>query len=387
MLYNRTGFRIFIVGAVVGWLILCQVIFYVIQTHYAEKITISLTNQFRSEFYSDNYQKLSNMVADLTRSDFIRCSKLIRLDLNRTILDFTTIQEDCSNLHNFLTLSHINKALVIKSLSGTEYSLSFQITNTSYFLIALWLMRFIGTVLIALTSLVFIINEKRKKIELSRMQEIANAKELISLKLAHDIRSPLSVLNLITARLESPEPQIKDLFLQAINRINDIANDLLSPIPKKQTTDVNNSILEIVSEKKLLFDSTSIEFKLELAKEQIICPVESSELERILSNLLNNSIEALEKTTKHEKLIKITTKKTKTHCILKIKDNGCGISNAHLNILGKKIFTHGKENIPAAGSGIGLYGANDYLKQHNGKFEISSVLTEFTEITIMLPLQ
>lgn len=386
MLYSRTGFRILTTITAIGWLILCQIIFYVIQTHYAEKITLSLENQFRSEFYSDNYQKLSNMVADITRSDFIRCSKLTRLDQQRVIIDFTSIQDGCNSLHNFLTLSHVNKDLVVKSLSGTEYALSFQITNTSYFVIALWLMRLIGLILIFLVSLIFIINEKRKIIEFNKMQEITDAKELISLKLAHDIRSPLSVLNLITARLQSPEPEINDLFAQAINRINDIANDLLSPTTKKKTLDINKTILEIVSEKQTLFKTSAIKFRLELDESQIICAMDSSELSRILSNLLNNAIEAIEKSAPASKLIEITTTKNDYQCFVKIKDNGCGIPDSHLKILGTQRFTHGKENSKAAGSGIGLYGANEYLKQNNGKLEVTSVLNKFTEITLTLPL-
>ncbi len=386
MWYKKNTFKIVIISSVLGWLLLCQCIFYAIQTHYAEKITVSLANQFRSEFYSDNYQKLSNMVADITRSNYIRCSKLTRLDLQRVIIDFTSIQDECDSLHSFLTLNHVNKDLIIKSLSGTEYSLSFQITNTNYFLIALWLMRFIGLVIIAMTSLIFSVNEKRKKLELNRLQEIANAKELISLKLAHDIRSPLSVLNLISSRLQSPEQEVNDLFNQAINRITDIASDLLSPTSKELITDVNYAVTKIVSEKEVLYKRESIDFKLELDSSKILCAIDSSELERITSNLINNAAEALEGMPQERKIITVSTMRSNQFCVLKIKDKGRGIPDSILKALGKERLSHGKENHQTSGSGIGLFSANEYLKQHNGKLEINSILNEFTEISLSLPI-
>lgn len=386
MLYTKTRFRIYIAIGALSWITLCQVVFYFIQSHYAEKVTLSLSNQFRSEFYSDNYQKLSNMVADITRSGFIRCSRLVRLDQQRVMIDFTSIQQDCSNLPNPILLSNVQKDLTIKSLSGTEYALSFQITNTGYFLSALWLIRIIGLILVGLVGLIFIINEKRKIFELNRLQEISNAKELISLKLAHDIRSPLSVLNLIYNRLESTETEVNELYTQAIGRINDIANELLNPPTKTTSTELNKAVQKILTEKKTLVKNSSLEWNLELSNDQIICEIDSVELERIISNLLNNSIEAVEKSTKIQKTIEVSTNKSTHQCLLKIRDNGCGISESHLKIIGSKRFSSGKEYSTSGGSGIGLYSANEYLKQIHGSLEVKSVLNEYTEVIIKVPL-
>lgn len=384
--FNNLHPRLVLSALITIWLIVCQITFYSIQAHYAEKITTSLTNQFRSEFYSsDNFQKLSNMVADVTRSNYIRCSKLTRLDPERIIIDFTTIQSGCTPSERFFLLDNVNKKIEIKALSGANYILSFQITNTNYFVVALWSMRTMGMLLIFLGFLIFKINEERKTLELTKYQSIASAQELISLKLAHDIRSPLSVLNLLGSRMQTNDPDIDDLFKQATNRINDIANDLLQRKTVTANVDIVKCVREIIDEKKLLY--SEINFSVyQQADRYFSCELDQNEMRRILSNILNNSIEALQSTNKEKKIIDIDVKNSKDICTLIIRDNGCGISKENLQKIGSKRFSFGKDKTTESGSGIGVYSAKEYLRNNKGNLEITSIEGEFTEIKMTLPI-
>jgi signal transduction histidine kinase len=384
--FNKLNSKVTLAALIIMWVIVCQITFYSIQSHYAEKITTSLTNQFRSEFYSsDNFQKLSNMVADVTRSNYIRCSKLTRLDPERIIIDFTTIQPNCDVQNRFVLLDNLDQKIEIKALSGTNYLLSFQIPNTTYFVIALWSMRTVGTLLIFLGFLIFKINEERKTLELNKYQAIADAQELMSLKLAHDIRSPLSVLNLLGGKMQTNNVEIDELFRQATNRINDIANDLLNKKNSTRSVDLIKCIHEIVDEKKLLYEN--IEFSIDhQINTQFHCQLDQSELRRIISNLLNNSIEALLLANKEKKTIEINVIRSKDICSLEIKDNGTGISKENLAKVGTKKFSFGKEKATESGSGIGIYSAIEYLRANGGDFKITSVAGEYTTVHISLPI-
>lgn len=71
---------------------------------------------------------------------------------------------------------------------------------------------------------------------------------------------------------------------------------------------------------------------------------------QLLHNLVINSIKSLKYTSK-DKILRIETTNTKTDCIIKVKDTGCGIKDEHVD----SVFTYGFTTTD--GSGIGLYHA------------------------------
>jgi two-component system, NtrC family, sensor kinase len=68
---------------------------------------------------------------------------------------------------------------------------------------------------------------------------------------------------------------------------------------------------------------------------------------------------------------------------LTIKDNGCGIPEAHLGKIFDPFFST-KEN---KGTGLGLSVSYGIIQEHGGGIEVQSVVGEGTTFTIKLPLQ
>lgn len=70
-------------------------------------------------------------------------------------------------------------------------------------------------------------------------------KDLIDLskRVAHDIRSPMSVLNMVSMKLKNQDPEVSELVGQVNTRIQAIAADLLE--------DVNQRTLEKTQRKNL----------------------------------------------------------------------------------------------------------------------------------------
>ncbi len=133
----------------------------------------------------------------------------------------------------------------------------------------------------------------------------------ITSQVAHDIRSPLSALTMITGSLtEIPEDK-RILIRNATQRINDIANGLLQTGKAMTTLDsvaahsaVNMKSIEfipalvdiLVSEKRMQFrEHSTLEIHTDLKNSfGSFSEINSTELKRVISNLINNAIEAFD---------------------------------------------------------------------------------------------
>ncbi|MFH2095136.1 MAG: HAMP domain-containing sensor histidine kinase, partial [Bacteroidota bacterium] len=114
----------------------------------------------------------------------------------------------------------------------------------------------------------------------------------------------------------------------------------------------------------------------------------TQEVSRVIINLINNSLYALQKKKQQEPefqpVISITTEKEERLTVLKIKDNGTGIPE---NVI-KKIFDPFFTTKPAGeGTGLGLSLSYEIVAHmHKGEMTVDSQPGEYTEFTIKLPV-
>lgn len=228
------------------------------------------------------------------------------------------------------------------------------------------------------------LQEKKLKIDFENIQQQKIQIEIgnIASQVAHDIRSPLSALENIT---NNHLNQTSENFIaqESIRRIKLIAEDLLQKSRNKESSqlldllDVNELIKRTVALKQSEYPT----FKLstELSKDKLIANINELSFERILSNLINNSIEALLDKSKE---VKIFTTFLNSKIIIEIKDEGKGIAPELLSSLGTQKISHEKQN----GNGIGLFSAINQIKKWNGEIKIYSSLGIGTTVQIELPL-
>jgi signal transduction histidine kinase len=221
----------------------------------------------------------------------------------------------------------------------------------------------------------------------------------ISKQVAHDILSPVSALNLVLSTLKNNiEEEKRNLIENSIKRINEIANDLLSkakslreealnPI-KSETIEDNKTLLlplikNMLSEKKIQQTKNSkITFNSNLEVNPIYVAFSAIELNRILSNILNNSIDAI--TSNGE--ISIGLKYYKDIAVISIVDNGIGIPSNVLKLLGNGEISFGKENLKSSGTGLGIFHAKKSLEKANGQLIIISKEGAGTSVEIRIPI-
>ena len=233
--------------------------------------------------------------------------------------------------------------------------------------------------------------DSEKKLALAHSQiELSN----LAYQVSHDIKSPISALNMILSQIDSLPDQTRILIRSSVNRINDIANSLLIHGKMKNSNNsiakansLENTLLaslvdEVVSEKRIAFrekDNLQIESRLQNSY-GLFAIVNSIEMKRLISNAINNASEAFGSNLGR---IEVILDSTDNEVSLIVKDNGKGIPTHILAKLGQKGVSYGKEGTDS-GSGLGVYHAKVTIESFGGKYEIQSQVGQGTSVIIRL---
>lgn len=229
-----------------------------------------------------------------------------------------------------------------------------------------------------------IIKNQNDHIEYEKAQE---AKK-VAKQVAHDIRSPLSALDMLVKDMGDIPENKRVLIRSSVNRIHDIANDLLRknesrPRETKIKKYLISALLEsIISEKRVLIrdkSNISIEADFDAKAYGLFANINSIEFKRSISNLINNAVEAFDKEIGNIEISLLS--KDERNFEIHIKDNGKGIPADKLTKLGFEGNTFGKDN----GTGLGLYHTKKVFNSWGGQFDIQSTLNVGTTVILTLP--
>lgn len=241
-------------------------------------------------------------------------------------------------------------------------------------------------------------SEKLSKTEIAL--ETSRASAELAAQVSHDIRSPLAALNAAVQTTNSFDESTRAQIRMALNRIRDIANGLLAKnrenrpnaivqhseniavVAEHRSSELLSPLIEsAVSLKRLqLCDQPQIVISQSVPPDcfLVFSEIDPGELHRIISNLLNNSIEAL--STDGE--IGVSLARHNNGIVLTIRDNGKGIPRELLAKVVEKGGTFGKAN----GNGLGLSHAKKTIESWGGKLSLESEVDHGTIISIELPL-
>jgi len=233
------------------------------------------------------------------------------------------------------------------------------------------------------------INEIREKI-ISLLKEVENrsreaALGQIATQVAHDIRSPVSAILMLSKEcIEVPENQ-RTALRDAANRIQDIANYLLSQYgnPMEESKEIepflaSTAILSVLSEKRIEYQKSAITFSYSFIKDACFAFIQANliEFKRMISNIINNAVDAI--AGRGEIIIRLM--KDETTLTIQIIDNGKGMAEELIKqILNNERILSQK----ASGHGFGLTHARKILKQYNADLKIISTLNKGTEINFI----
>jgi signal transduction histidine kinase len=229
-----------------------------------------------------------------------------------------------------------------------------------------------------------------KRIEVLETTAKSEGKSDLALQLAHDIRSPLNSLNMMLPVLNEISEDQRLIVRSAIGQIQEIANDLV--INYKRNTmvyDAFQSYLmmtllgQIIVEKRIQIGSktlVAIENEIDPQYFDVFCKLNPVQLIRVISNIINNSIESF---SNGSGTIKISLAATREQVFVTIADNGPGIPVHILNRLGEKGVSFGKTD-SNAGSGLGVYYAKKVVEEWGGSLSIVTEMGRGTKVTLNL---
>ena len=205
--------------------------------------------------------------------------------------------------------------------------------------------------------------------------------ENVARKIAHEIKNPLTPIQLIIDSLKNKYTDLLDednkksfnekvktinkqvkLIEQLVNEFSDFAR-MPKPILKKiNLYKVINDSLNLM---KINDDSITINFK---CSDKIFITADSEQINRVFINLIKNSIESLnekrQKGTDFDKKIIIEINEINDYIEILIIDNGTGFKNKNLSEVSKPYFTTKKN-----GSGLGLSIVVKIINDHNGTID------------------
>lgn len=217
----------------------------------------------------------------------------------------------------------------------------------------------------------------------------------LAAQVAHDIRSPLAALEVAAGDATQLPEDKRILIRSAVGRIRDIANSLLekqralaagADSPRAGGNTISSQLLSsliesLATEKRLQFRSRSrvvIEAWLDAASYGVFARVQPADFKRLLSNLINNAVEAF---GDGPGSVRVNLSTSDERVIVSVKDDGKGIPAGILAKLGRPGETHGK----VEGTGLGLYHARTFVESWGGSLNIVSEVGKGTTTTVNLP--
>lgn len=231
----------------------------------------------------------------------------------------------------------------------------------------------------------------REAISASEQKRFEDELTRTALQVAHDIGSPLATLEAIVQSASFLLPEDNRVTIRnAATKIRDIANSLLKKA-KHDLLSMDNGeisqqmlaslIQQVVTEKRLQYQSTNqinIQFDFNQSSYGLFAMIRVAEFSRILSNIINNSVESI---VCEKGVISISLCSDDQYAVIRITDNGKGMSADLISKLGKLGVTYGKSN----GHGLGLFHAKNTIEIWGGHLEIQSNPGQGTTINIYLP--
>ncbi len=229
-------------------------------------------------------------------------------------------------------------------------------------------------------------NRSQVKLEMGTAQLTAYRERLDILEyFKHNLQSPLITIENILINLKNKLSEKDHNLLElAFERIEDITSRPIDPNlieSSRNSLSLNRVVLNIITQKKIEFVAQSkfkIEYDSNVEKGNDFVSIDSSDLREVISNLINNSVDAIDK---EGKILLIVNKENDSIC-LTIKDNGIGILKENL----EKVFNKNYSTKRGELRGIGLYHAQNTLRNYDVGLDIESQPGRGTEVKLIFPV-
>lgn len=210
--------------------------------------------------------------------------------------------------------------------------------------------------------------------------------------ITHELMTPLTVVVATVQRLHELSPQYDDEYHVIDNNLRR-ATRLLRQILEVRKSQAGQLRLKVNRHDIAAFvqkeaaairpmaESKQIELKVNVPEKETMAWFDTDKLDKILYNLISNAI----KYNKVEGHVIVSLSAEKDFAVIKVADNGIGMSKQQLHHLYTRFFDGDYRRQNEGGTGLGLALAHELVKLHHGHIDCESHENAGTTFTVTLP--
>lgn len=235
---------------------------------------------------------------------------------------------------------------------------------------------------------------KEKQIKEESLKK--SQQELIS-SISHDLKTPLSTIKAYSEGLrdgiartsESQKNFVNiiigktDLLIQMINELLEYSNTQLKQLDiRRQEIYFLEYFIPVMKEIEVFVKQKDMEFSYEIKTSDMLINIDTKRITEVLYNLVENSMKYIGEKKGH---IEIKAERQEDYILVKVKDNGIGISSDDIPYVFDKFYRAEKSrssSIP--GSGLGLSICKYIITEHGGEIYCKSRHNKGCEIGFTL---
>jgi PAS domain S-box-containing protein len=209
--------------------------------------------------------------------------------------------------------------------------------------------------------------------------------------MAHEIRNPLNSIagfsQLLQSRVGEADKNRKyvDIIVSEAFRVDTLISDILDFAHQKKTiwseVSLDPLIDKVIEAKKARASEKNIQLVKNIVGALPAIQGDAVRLERVILNLTNNAIEAINDGGRIEIAAAEKSSSDGPGIELTVSDDGCGIPPENIGAIFKPFFT-----TKQAGTGLGMAIIQKIIEEHQGQINVESQAGLGTKFTLFLPL-
>jgi signal transduction histidine kinase len=228
-----------------------------------------------------------------------------------------------------------------------------------------------------------------------QQQQRAAALGRLTANLGHELRTPLAnvqvQLEMIEMLLEQGKTPNLATYFQRMHRGLGRASEIIDSMYRVSTghhlakhQHQAQSLWNLLNNALKAYSQTLFQRKIQVQIEvdkELVLPLLQAQMEQCIQHLYGNAIDAVK--DKPDPMIRVSAYVSSSSVVIRVQDNGCGVSPEALPHIFEPFFTTKDVN---AGTGMGLTLCRSVIEAHHGTLECESTLHEGTTMIICLPL-
>jgi len=224
-----------------------------------------------------------------------------------------------------------------------------------------------------------------------RASERLSALGLLAAEIAHEIRNPLTVMQMLfhalveTLQLDATSQRDAALIGEKMRQMNRILDQVLSfarsSEPIKETVHAQQLFDDVFLLTRHKLQQQDIDVRSSVPDDLPLFRADREQIEQVLLNLILNAAQAMPKGGILRLGAAIEEFEGEPHLVLSVRDNGQGMSSGQIDNLFAPFLT-----TKDSGTGIGLAIVKKIMENHQSKVQVESKVGQGTKFKLLFPI-